>query len=75
MIIYNIINNHYLKKKWKIVKKDKRRRESLKRAQAKFKNVSKNLSLEDYEKFEKKIIELELSKFAYLKKLIMDDLS
>jgi len=39
-----------------IVKKDKRRRESLKRAQAKFKNVSKNLSLEDYEKSEKKLL-------------------
>ncbi|RXJ98099.1 hypothetical protein CRU98_11320 [Arcobacter sp. CECT 8986] len=63
------------KEKEKISKKDKRRRESLKKAQAKFKNVSTNLSLEDYEKFEKRFKELKMSKSAYLKKLIMDDLS
>ncbi|AXH11410.1 hypothetical protein [Halarcobacter bivalviorum] len=63
------------KEKEKISKKDKKRRESLKKAQAKFKNVSTNLSAEDYEKFEKRSIELGMSKSAYLKKLIMDDLS
>ena len=63
------------KEKEKISKKDKRRRESLKKAQAKFKNVSTNLNTEDYEKFEKRFIELSMSKSAYLKKLILDDLS
>lgn len=63
------------KEKEKISKKDKKRRESLKKAQAKFKNVSTNLSAEDYEKFEKRFIELGMSKSAYLKKLIMDDIS
>ncbi len=63
------------KEKEKISKKDKKRRESLKKAQAKFKNVSTNLSTKDYEKFEKRFIELGMSKSAYLKKLIMDDLS
>jgi regulator of replication initiation timing len=62
------------KEKEKLSKKDKKRRESLKKAQAKFKNVSTNLSTEDYEKFEKRLIELGMSKSAYLKKLIMDDL-
>lgn len=63
------------KEKEKISKKDKKRRESLKKAQAKFKNVSTNLSTEDYEKFEKRFIELGMSKSAYLKKLIMEDIS
>ena len=55
-------------------KKDKKRRESLKKAQAKFKNVSTNLKIEDYEKFEKRLEELKMSKSAYLKKLILDDI-
>ena len=55
-------------------KKDKKRRESLKKAQAKFKNVSTNLKIDEYEKFEKRLEELKLSKSAYLKKLILDDL-
>ncbi|PLY09660.1 MAG: hypothetical protein C0625_00210 [Arcobacter sp.] len=63
------------KDKEKLSKKDKRRRESLKKAQAKFKNVSTNLSTKDYENFEKRFKELKMSKSAYLKKLIMDDLS
>lgn len=62
------------KEKEKISKKEKKRRESLKKAQAKFKNVSTNLSTEDYEKFEKRFNQLGLSKSAYLKKLIIDDL-
>lgn len=63
------------KDKEKLSKKDKRRRESLKKAQAKFKNVSTNLSVKDYENFEKRFKKLGLSKSAYLKKLIMDDIS
>jgi len=63
------------KEKEKISKKDKRRRESLKKAQAKFKNVSTNLSIKDYEDFEKRFKELKMSKSAYLKKLILDDLN
>lgn len=60
--------------KEKIAKKDKRR-ESLKKAQAKFKNVSTNLSIKDHENFEKRFKKLGMSKSAYLKKLILDDLS
>lgn len=63
------------KEKEKISKKDKKRRESLKKAQAKFKNVSTNLSIKDYEDFEKRFKELKMSKSAYLKKLILDDLN
>lgn len=111
MIIYNIINNHYMEKilensqdeninkishhiaslskdmylvkktiiakekeREKLSKKDKNRRESLKKAQARFKNVSTNLSLDEYEKFENKLAEVGMSKSAYLKKLIEDAL-
>lgn len=63
------------KEKEKISKKDKKRRESLKKAQAKFKNVSTNLSIKNYENFEKRFKELKMSKSAYLKKLILDDLN
>ena len=63
------------KKKKQVLKKDRKRRESLKKAQAKFKNVSTNLSIEDYEKFEARFTELGISKSAYLKKLIEDDLT
>jgi hypothetical protein len=63
------------KEKEKISKKDKKRRESLKKAQAKFKNVSTNLSVKDYGDFEKRFKELKMSKSAYLKKLILDDLN
>lgn len=63
------------KEKGKIAKKDKRRRESLKKAQAKFKNVSTNLSIKDYENFEKRFKKLGMSKSAYLKKLILNDLN
>lgn len=63
------------KEKEKISKKDKKRRESLKKAQAKFKNVSTNLSIKDYENFEKRFKKIGMSKSAYLKKLILDDLN
>jgi len=62
------------KEKNRLLKKDKRRRESLKKAQLKFKNVSTNLNIDDYKKFEKKLIELKISKSAYLKKLIIDNI-
>lgn len=58
----------------KLEKKDLRRRKSLKKAQLKFQNVSTNLNIEDYKKFEKKLTELKINKSAYLKKLILDDL-
>jgi len=57
-----------------IAKKLEKRRKSLKKAQSRFKNVSTNLKVEEYEKFEKRLKELNLSKSAYLKKLILDDL-
>ena len=59
----------------KLSKKDKKRRESLKKAQKKFKNISTNLKIELYEKFEKRILELKMSKSAYITKLILDDLN
>ena len=57
-----------------ISKRDKKRRESLKKAQKKFINVSTNLKVEEYEKLEMKLKELKLSKSAYLKILIENDL-
>jgi hypothetical protein len=62
------------KEREKLSKKDKKRRESLKKAQAKFKNVSTNLSLEEYEMFEKKLADVGMSESAYLKKLILENL-
>jgi len=58
----------------KLTKKNKKRRESLKKAQMKFKNVSTNLKSDDYDKLEKKLKDLNMSKSAYLKKLILDDI-
>ena len=40
----------------------------------KFKNVSTNLKSDDYDKLEKKLKDLNISKSAYLKKLILDDI-
>ncbi len=58
-----------------ISKRDKKRRESLKKAQKKFVNVSTNIKAEEYEKLEKKLKELKMSKSAYLKMLIENDLT
>ena len=57
-----------------ISKRDKKRRESLKKAQKKFVNVSTNIKAENYEKLETKLKELKMSKSAYLKMLIENDL-
>lgn len=57
-----------------ISKRDKKRRESLKKAQKKFVNVSTNIKVEEYEKLEMKLKELKFSKSAYLKMLIENDL-
>lgn len=59
----------------KLSVKEKRRRESLRKAQKKFKNISTNLKIEIYEKLEKRIAELNISKSAYVAKLILDDLN
>ena len=58
-----------------ISKRDKKRRESLKKAQKKFVNVSTNIKAEEYVKLEKKLKELKMSKSAYLKMLIENDLT
>ena len=58
-----------------ISKRDKKRRESLKKAQKKFVNVSTNIKAAEYEKLEKKLKELKMSKSAYLKMLIENDLT
>lgn len=57
-----------------ISKRDKKRRESLKNAQKKFVNVSANIKAEEYTKLEKRLQELKMSKSAYLKMLIDEDL-
>lgn len=62
------------KEREKVSKKDKRRRESLKKAQAKFKNVSTNLNVEEFKKLEEKLKKIKKSKSAYLKELIINDL-
>lgn len=58
-----------------ITKRDHKRRESLKRAQKKFINVSTNIKTEEYAKLEAKLKELNMSKSAYLKMLIENDLN
>lgn len=58
-----------------ISKRDKKRRESLKNAQKKFVNVSTNIKAEEYVKLEIKLKELSMSKSAYLKMLIEEDLN
>ena len=58
----------------KLQKRDKKRRESLKKAQKNFFNVSTNLKIDEYKKFEKKVNNSQLSKSAYIKKLILDDI-
>ena len=67
-----IINKE--KEKIELQKKEKRRRESLKKAQSKFYNISTNLKKDEYQKFEEKVVKSKLSKSAYIKKLILDDL-
>lgn len=57
-----------------ISKRDKRRRESLKKAQKKFVNIATNIKFDDYNKLESRLKELKMSKSAYLKMLIENDL-
>ena len=58
-----------------ISKRDKKRRESLKNAQKKFVNVSTNIKAEEYTKLENRLKELKMSKSAYLKMLIENNLN
>jgi len=58
----------------RLLKKEKKRKESLKKAQKKFRNVSTNLSLELYEKFEKMIKEKNMTKSEYIQKMILDNI-
>ena len=55
-------------------KQNKKRLNSLKKAQMKFKNISTNLKIDEYKEFEKRLEKLKMNKSAYLKKLILDDL-
>ena len=57
-----------------ISKRDKKRRESLKNAQKKFVNVSTNIKADEFTKLENRLKELKMSKSAYLKMLIENDL-
>lgn len=61
-------------KKEKLLKKDKKRLDSLKKAQKKFKNISTNFKIEDYEKIEKRLNELNINASSYMKKLVTLDL-
>lgn len=63
------------KESQKVSKKEKKRRESLKKAQAKFNNVSTNLNAEEFKKLEEKLENVKKSKSAYLKELILNDLN
>ncbi len=58
----------------RLLKKEKERKESLKKAQKKFRNVSTNLNLELYEKFEKMVKEKNITKSKYVQKIILDDI-
>ena len=62
------------KEKEKIAKKEKKPRESLKKAQKKFKNISTNFNIEDFQKIEKRLKELGISKSNYIQKLVLLDL-
>ncbi len=60
--------------KKRIAKKEQRRRESLKRAQKKFKNISTNFKIDDYNDILKRVEELNISKSNYIHKLVLLDL-
>jgi uncharacterized protein YpbB len=60
--------------KEKLAKKDKKRRDSLKKAQKKFKNISTNFKIEDFEEIKKRLDELNISSSSYLQKLVTIDL-
>ncbi len=62
------------KEQEKIAKKEKRRKESLKKAQKKFKNISTNFKTEDFKKIEKRVKELGISRSNYIQKLVLMDL-
>lgn len=61
--------------KEKFAKKDKKRLESLKKAQKKFKNVSANFKTEEFVKIENRLKELQINASTYIKKLIEIDLA
>jgi len=54
--------------------KSKKRAESLKKAQKKFKNISTNFKEDEFKSIETRVDELGLSKSAYIKKLVEKDL-
>lgn len=59
----------------KLAKKDKRRLDSLKKAQKKFKNVSTNFKAEEFAKIENRLKELKINASTYIKQLIDIDLA
>lgn len=63
-----------LNKKDKLAKKEEKRKQSLRKAQKKFKIVSTNLSIDSFKKLEIRLKELKINKSAYLTMLINDDL-
>lgn len=58
----------------KASKKAEKRLASLRKAQKRFKNISTNLSEEEYVLLDSKLKELGVNKSAYLKQLILKDL-
>lgn len=61
------------KEKKELEKKDKKRQDSLNKAQKKFFNISTNLKEKENEMLQNRLKELNMSKSAYLKKLLDDD--
>jgi len=57
-----------------LAKREKKRRDSLKKAQKKFKNISTNFKIEEFDKIKKRLDELNISSSSYLQKLVSLDL-
>ncbi|MGM0518055.1 MAG: hypothetical protein ACQERD_00260 [Campylobacterota bacterium] len=74
--MYSVKSTIMIKEKEKkdLMKKEKKRRESLKKAQSKFNNISTNLKADEYNEFLKIVKDSGMTKSAYLKKLILDDI-
>ena len=74
--MYSVKSTIMIKEKEKkaLLKKEKKRRESLKKAQSRFNNISTNLKTDDYNEFLKIVENSGLTKSAYLKKLVLDDI-
>jgi len=57
-----------------LLNKNKKRKESLKKAQKKFKNISTNFKEDEFKDIEARVDELGLSKSAYIQALVYKDI-